>query len=173
MGVYALPFRYRSVAVEQTGERYWRTTKPVVYTDPARGLHLDVPTGYPTDFATIPQFIWWLCPTYGLYTAATILHDHLITDVLPTGQITSREVDRVFREAMQSLRVSWPRRWLMWAGVRWGALVNRKRRAGSLGTIPGVLAISLLALPFVLPAVVVLPSLILFNLLEQLTKRRH
>lgn len=169
-----MPFKYKSVAVEQSGDRLWRTTRPVVYSPPWRSKYtpplVDIPTGYVTDFASIPQFIWWLCPTYGAYTAATIAHDFLLTDVLPTGKVSSRFVDEIFRVAMKELGVSFPRRWLMWAGVRWGALINKKRRAGSLATLPGVLLISLLALPIVLPAVVVLPSLLLFWLIEKVSR---
>lgn len=154
-----MTFRYKSVAVEQTGENIWRTTKPVVYRYPFL-INISIPEGYRTDFATIPRLLWSLCPRYGLYTAATIVHDYAITDLLPKGRLTSRQVDMIFREAMRDLGVSFPRRWLMWAGVRWGAIGNRKRRSGSLGTLPGVLLVSLLALPLVLPAVALLPSLV-------------
>ncbi|WP_324278231.1 hypothetical protein [Blastococcus brunescens] len=41
------------------------------------------------------------------------------------------------------------RRWLMWAGVRWGALTSERRRSGWLMSAPGVLAITLLAAPLV------------------------
>jgi len=163
-----MPFADPRVSVTQTDGYNWRLDRQVWFSD--HGAVFIVPKGYVTDFATVPQFIWWLIPTYGNYTAATVLHDWLITYALPNRRVSSRRVDRVFREAMQSLGVSAPRRWLMWAGVRWGALGNKRRRAGSLGTFPGVLLLSLLALPFVLPALAVLPSLFLFNLLERLTR---
>lgn len=164
-----MPFRNPHVSVTQTDEHLWELDRPLEYSW-ARGWGYVVDAGYVTDFASVPRFIWWLVPTYGNYTAATVLHDALITVALPAGRTSSRSVDRIFREAMAELGVSFPRRWLMWAGVRWGALFNRKRRAGSLATLPGVLLVSLLALPFILPAVAVLPSLFLFNLLERLAK---
>jgi hypothetical protein len=74
--------------------------------------------------------------------------------MLPTGYITSRHVDRMFREAMKVSGVSIPRRWVMWAGVRLGAIGNPKRRAGSLSTFPMVLLVILLSMP-----VVLIPSL--------------
>jgi hypothetical protein len=43
------------------------------------------------------------------------------------------------------------RRWLMWAGVRWGALANPVRRPGFARDLPGVLAVSVLAVPLVVP----------------------
>lgn len=166
-------FRDHRVSVTQTSDYRWKLNRHVLYENDKTGDLLGVPEGYTTDFASVPRFIWWLVPTYGNYTAATVLHDWLITDMLPynkTIAASPQHIDKVFREAMQSLGVSLPRRWLMWAGVRWGALFNPKRRKGSLRTLPGVLGISLLALPFVLPGVAVLPSLALFGVLERVCR---
>lgn len=162
-----MKFEDPTVSVTQTDERNWKLDRELVYTDRYGCVNI-IQVGYTTDFASVPRIIWWLVPTSGNYTAATILHDFLITDMLPDRQVTPREIDTIFRDAMRELGVSAPRRWLMWAGVRWGALFNRKRRAGSLATLAGVLALSLLALPFLLPAVVLLPSLLVFSLLERL-----
>jgi hypothetical protein len=64
------------------------------------------------------------------------------------------------------------RRWLMWAGVRWGALANERRRAGWAFSAPGVLAISLLAAPLVLPpAVAILPALVVYAAAERFVSR--
>lgn len=158
-------FLLDDVSVTQVNGSAWRLDEPIAYED--RGLVYHVPSGYETDFATVPRVIWWLVPTSGDYTPATVIHDALITEWLRRGQVSSRDTDRIFREAMAALGVSLPRRWLMWVGVRWGALGNKKRRAGSWATLPGLLALSLLALPFVLPALAVVPSLVLFGLLER------
>jgi hypothetical protein len=57
----------------------------------------------------------------------------------------------------------------MWTGVRWGALFNKKRRKGSLKTLPQVLGMSLLLLPVVVtPAITIGFRLGLFWLLSQL-----
>ena len=137
------------ILVRQVDTLTWELLEPV-QVEGAAG-RWTVPAGYLTDFASVPRVAVWLIPRFGDYTAAAIVHDWLITDVLPTGEIDSREVDRVFREVMHELGVPAPRRWLMWAGVRWGALGNRARRGGWLRTLPGVLAVSALALPVVLP----------------------
>lgn len=159
-------FEDRYVSVVQTDESSWTLTTPVHY-----GQWL-VPAGYVTDFASVPRLVWALVPRFGAYTAATVLHDWLITDALPAARITSRAVDRLFREAMRELGVSFPRRWLMWAGVRWGAVANSSRRGWPwLRDLPAVLLISVLALPLLLPALVVLPSLLIFLLLDLLGRR--
>jgi hypothetical protein len=61
------------------------------------------------------------------------------------------------------------RRWMMWAGVRWGALTDDRRRPGWLFSAPGVLVISVLAAPLVVPpAVVIAPGLVVYGLAERL-----
>lgn len=160
-------FSHRYVSVVQTSETSWTLNTPVRYGT------WRVPAGYVTDFASVPRLVWSLVPRFGAYTAATVLHDWLITDALRRGRITSRAVDRTFREAMGDLGVSIPRRWLMWAGVRWGALVNPNRRDWPwLRDLPAVLLVSVLALPLFLPAVVVVPSLVICRLLDLIGRRR-
>jgi hypothetical protein len=61
------------------------------------------------------------------------------------------------------------RRWLMWTGVRWGALTTPVRRVGWERSAPGVLAISVLAAPVVVPpAVIVSLALLVYGLVERL-----
>lgn len=160
------------IQVRQVDPVSWELLAPVLV-DSAAG-HYVVPAGYRTDFASVPRVAVWLIPRFGAYTAAAIVHDYLITDALPAGTIESRDVDHIFRSVMRDLGVPIARRWLMWAGVRWGALFNRRRRGGWLRTAPGVLAVSALALPVVLPgALGVLVSLALAWLLGLPFPRRE
>lgn len=108
-----------------------------------------VPAGYITDFATIPRIAVWLIPRFGAYTKAAILHDWLLTDRL--GTVSSVDIDNLFRRALRELHVPPYRRNLMWTGVRWGALFNRKRRAGWWRTAPAVFGWSLLFLATIVP----------------------
>ncbi len=110
-----------------------------------------VPAGYETDYASIPRCISWIYPKDGPYRKAAVVHDWLITDLLPTGQIKSTRVDEIFREAMDSVGgIPKIRQWIMWAGVRIGAVVNKNRRKGSLKTLPKVLGVVALASPLLL-----------------------
>ncbi len=140
-----------------------------------------VPAGFVTDFATVPQIIQWLIPTYGKYTLAAILHDdlceklgsayakrknnneaQLIADygwvyryneglTPPEGLTSSADTDGIFRRIMRELGVSFSQRWLMWAGVRWGALVNPARRPGIVPDLPKLMLVSILAAPIIVP----------------------
>lgn len=135
----------------------WRTTAPL-FVKIAGGEGEDqqvftVPAGYDTDFASVPRITAWLIPRTGDYSPAAVAHDWLITNALRDGLIDSRSVDRAFREIMRSLGVPGPRRWLMWAGVRWAAAFNRARRAGWWRDLLPLLAVSLPVIPFVLPGV--------------------
>lgn len=126
----------------------------VVYQDGA--IVYRVPAGYVTDGASVPRALSWLYPKYGAYLKAAIVHDWLITDLLPTGQITSIKVDETFRNAMADLDIPKGRQWILWAGVRLGAIGNKNRRKGSLKTLPKVLLTILLSIPYTLP-----PSLVI------------
>jgi len=141
------------VVVEQVDARTWRLVEPVRYLG-GQGDVFSVPAGYLTDFASVPRVVVALIPVFGRYTLPAILHDRLITDYLPAGAIASVDVDGLFRRAMRELDVATVKRWLMWAGVRWGALFNRRRRAGWWRTAPAVLGVSVLAFVPVLLLVV-------------------
>jgi hypothetical protein len=143
-------FVTKEIEVRVVDDTTWALLKDVVYKD--RDTEYRVPVGYKTDFASVPRATSWLYPRTGAYSAAAIIHDWLITDMLPTGYIESNEVDRVFRQAMKELGVPFARRWVMWAGVRLGAIGNSKRRSGSLRTLPLVLLVLLASSPVVLPA---------------------
>lgn len=129
-----------------------------------------VPSGYVTDFASVPRFMQWLAPATGKYTLAAVLHDHMCdalnhrgyfhAPLRPAGElpkyVTSRDVDGLFRRVMREQGVPTAQRWFMWTGVRWGALFNNRRRPGIGKDMPLVLLWSLLALPIVLPALLVI-----------------
>jgi hypothetical protein len=139
-----------TLAVVRHGDDRWATVDPIVYDGQTERWMIE--PGYVTDFASVPPIVVWLIPRFGRYTPAAILHDYLITDVLPAGMITPNDVDGLFRRVMRELGVSTPRRWLMWAGVRYGSLFGG-RTAGWWRTAPAVLAVSVAALPVVLPGV--------------------
>lgn len=167
-----MPFVYDGrpggrVVVEQLDDTRWRLIEPVRYIGSVDTF--DVPAGYVTDFASVPRVAVWLIPVFGRYTLPAILHDRLLTDYLASGAITSNDVDGLFRRAMREMGVPPVKRWLMWAGVRWGALFNPVRRAGWARSAPGVIAVSVLALPVVgLPIAGVGVGLVLYGAAELL-----
>jgi hypothetical protein len=68
---------------------------------------------------------------------------------------------------MRELDVAFLRRWIMWAAVRWAALLKKGGTKGWWKESWRVILVSLLALPIVLPpAVLISISLLVFYLLE-------
>jgi len=162
-----MPFVPGSLTVSRVDAYGWALVDPLVYQ--GRWQRFVVPAGFRTDFASVPRVVTWLIPRFGVYTLAAILHDWLCTEGIRSGAVTSRDADGIFRRVMRESGVPVLRRWLMWAGVRWGALASERRRQGWAASAPGVLAISLLAAPLVLPpAIVILPGLLVYAVAERL-----
>lgn len=139
-----MPFIDAPLDVRKVGDRTWQLLATVSY----RGDYGDwgVPPGFVTDFASVPRLLWTLFPQSGRWDAAAVVHDCLITHGIPLGLITSNHADAEFRGALKALRVGFVRRWLMWAGVRWAAVLNPVRRPGWFRTLPQLLLVTALAL---------------------------
>jgi hypothetical protein len=146
--------------------KFWEVEHDLVY----KGRHETFTVSYPfkTDFASVPRFFVWFIPRYGRYTRAAILHDSLWARAR-TGNMAWRDADGLFRRAMHELNVPFLRRWIMWAGVRWGSLWN-VRQGGAKEwwkDAPLVVLLTLLAAPIVLPpAAVILIALVVFFVYE-------
>jgi hypothetical protein len=159
-----MPFLSSDVAVERVSDTLWQLTKPVAYQ--GRSDLFEVPAGFVTDFASVPRFVTWLVPITGRYTEGSILHDWFCVTGIETGAISAVDADGVFRRVMWEEGVPWLLRWLIWLGIRWGAAGTPARRSGWWSTAPVVIPASLVVLPILLPAVVlVLATLGLFGIL--------
>ena len=162
-----MPFVPGTLTVRRVDASTWALVDELVYQ--GRWERFVVPAGFRTDFASVPRPVTWLVPRFGAYTLAAILHDWLVTEGIRSGTVTARQADGIFRRVMRESGVPVLRRWLMWAGVRWGALTDPDRRPGWLVSAPGVLVVSVLAAPVVLPpAVVILPGLVVYAVAEGL-----
>ena len=98
--------------VTPAGDREWRLLQPFTYQGP-RGT-ITVPAGFVTDFASVPRILWALCPPFGKYTAAAVIHDYLYRERAGTRS----DADRTFLEIMIQDRTRVVRAFLMWAAVR-------------------------------------------------------
>lgn len=90
------------------------------------GVLIIVPTGFETDFASIPRFFQRLLPKLDKHRRAAILHDYLYAK-----QICERHVcDLIFLEAMEVLKVPTWKRHAMYRAVRmfgWAAWNAHKK----------------------------------------------
>jgi hypothetical protein len=160
-----VPFDSPTVTVRGGTDEWWEVVEPLVY----RGQRdtFVVPAGFRTDFASVPRVAVWLIPRFGRYTLAAVLHDWLVTEGIAGGAVSSRDADGLFRRVLRELGVPPVRRWLMWTGVRWGALVDPRRRPGWWRDAPRVLTLSVLAAPVVVPpALVIAAALAVYAVVE-------
>jgi len=98
--------------------RTWKLVKSFSYHVGSRNSRtvIKVPKGFVTDFASVPQFLWWWMPYWGKYGKGAIVHDYLYQH-----HIYSRAMaDAIFKEAMVAGKTpKWKAR-LMYFGVRIG-----------------------------------------------------
>lgn len=94
----------------------WRLLSPFVYFSQILGRHVIVPSGFLTDFASVPRVPVAFLLTGDSGHEAAVIHDWLYT----SHEVNRSTADAVFREALEAGgEPSW-RAWLMWAGVRLG-----------------------------------------------------
>ena len=63
---------------------------------------IDVPTGFITDFASVPRIFWSILPRDGKYTYPAILHDYLYW----SQTLSRKEADEIFRIGMKEFGIS-------------------------------------------------------------------
>lgn len=115
---------------------------------------ITIPGGFETDLASVPRLFWALLPPHGVYERAAVLHDwHCVQLAAGESAVSSRDVDGLFRRVAREGGAGLVARWLLWVGVRWGALANPARRAGWWRDAPLVLLLTALGLAAVLAVV--------------------
>ena len=163
-----IPMVFGRVTAAQRTDTEWELQESLVGYVRDRDIRADA--GLRTDFASVPRFFVWLLPRYGRWTKAAILHDLMWQQEVPSGRMTRREADRLFREFMRGMDVAFWRRWIMWAAVRLGALAHPDGRKGWWRDLPRIAGVAVVALPIVaLPAVTIGASLLAFYVVERLT----
>jgi len=84
-----------------------------------------VPSGFKTDFASVPRIFWAILPPDGHYTQASCLHDFLYSK-----KVRSRvECDKIFLESMKVLKVSWWKRRVIFHAVRLFGFIPWKKKS--------------------------------------------
>jgi len=164
--------RQSELVVQQIGDGEWRLERDLVWEGGSE--RFTVGAGFRTNFASVPRPFWWLIPRTGKYTKAAVLHDALWCESKkPDGErrVDPWDADGIFRRTLKELGVSQVRRYVMWAAVRWAAVL--RGRFGSRGPIQ-LIQLTLIALPaaaLLLPAgAVVAASLAIFWIVEWLVR---
>ena len=86
-----------------------------------------IPTGFVTDGASIPWFLWSILPPFGPYLPAAAAHDFLYF----AATFSRKGADQIFLRIMEDLEVPLWKRRIMYRGVRvggwWGWRKHRRR----------------------------------------------
>lgn len=151
-----MPFA-RGPVLTYVGRGRYLTVGPTEYVGGAQVL--TIPDGFSTDLASVPRLFWSLLPPDGRYEDAAVLHDWLCVQLAEAHardarpRVNERDTDGLFRRVMREGGVGLVTRWIMWVGVRWGALANPARRRGWWQDAPAVLALTAVMLAVLLFAV--------------------
>ncbi|TVZ39401.1 uncharacterized protein DUF1353 [Alteromonadaceae bacterium 2753L.S.0a.02] len=111
--------------------------KPLNYYRPEVGT-IKVPTGFETDFASIPAFARVFFAVNGKHRQASVLHDYLyskkgrVPKMVGETRFTRKQCDQEYLTAMKGTGVSFFKRWVFYGAVRLGGWIywNRKTNGG-------------------------------------------
>jgi hypothetical protein len=84
----------------------WELLKPFVYHIGSKFSrhYIRVPTGFKTDFASVPKIFRFFLPEWAKFSKAPVLHDWLYRKPIIVGkrthEISRKEADKIFLEAM-------------------------------------------------------------------------
>ena len=103
-----------SLEVERISDSTWRLLSPLIYDSALRPHVVFVPTGFTTDFASVPRLPIIYAWVGNKGQRAAVIHDCLYRRAKETRSLC----DAIFREALSLDNVGFVARWAMWAGVR-------------------------------------------------------
>lgn len=84
---------------------------------------LEIPSGFSTDFASVPRAFWGIFPPFGRYSVAAVAHDYLYS----TQALSRKAADDVFLYLMKKHNVGFVSRTIMYFAVRiFGGIAWRK-----------------------------------------------
>ncbi len=113
--------------VEPIGEKTWKLLEGFEYhvgTYPSDEI-IKVPSGFITDFVSVPKIFWSIIPPIGKYGKAAVIHDYCYA----TACYSKWKSDKIFLEGMEVLKVKrWKRNIMFGSVVLFGYWAWYKRR---------------------------------------------
>lgn len=120
MNAFADPLAVEILDKARDGRVTARLLQAFDYRPASGGEAIAVPTGFVTDFASVPWGFWNLEPPLGDAAKAAVVHDYLYARRGLDGRYSRAQADEVFRNALAALGVPRWKRSLLWAAVRLG-----------------------------------------------------
>ncbi|PHR99246.1 MAG: hypothetical protein COA78_25215 [Blastopirellula sp.] len=109
---------FASELVATAVEDGWRLERSLVYSSDFLGRKISVPRHYFTDLASVPRIFRFIVPVANAKNRkASVLHDYLCTHG-ESKNVTQRQADIVFREALGVCGIGRIRSGLMYHPVR-------------------------------------------------------
>lgn len=113
-----------SLQVSHHSDGNWTLMEPLMYESNIAKEVFTVPSGFSTDFDSVPRLPLAYLLFSGVVIEPAVIHDYLYA----TGSTSRRLADAVFLEAMEVYGITTWRRCAMWLAVRMlGWLFFRKR----------------------------------------------
>lgn len=115
MGYFKTKLIVEQISSTKADDRgLWRLLSPLIFWSDVADRLIYVPSGFQTDFASVPRLIVAFALVGDTAQKAAAVHDYLYS----THLLTRRMSDAVLLEACKVTGIPWFRRWPMWAGVR-------------------------------------------------------
>lgn len=104
------------LSVETINNEKWKLLKPLSFKSQNTGLTINVPSGFESDLASSPRFVWWFVAPWDIARSA-VIHDYMYAN---QSLYTRKEADEIFLEAMKysSPKISEFKRLFAYLGVR-------------------------------------------------------
>lgn len=107
---------------EPIKKKWFKTFRSFAYIS-KDGTRYIIPEGVDTDFASIPRAFRRVLSRTGKHDKAAVLHDYLCEYKI----VPRKMADKLFLEAMKSLKVNWLKRKIMYRGVRTYSVMTFKK----------------------------------------------
>lgn len=107
---------------EPVNKKWFTTFMPFAYIS-KDGTYYNVPVGIDTDFASIPRVFRRIISRTGRHDKAAVLHDYLCEYKI----VSRKKADMIFLEAMETLKVNWFKRKIMYKAVRTYSIATLKK----------------------------------------------
>tara|TARA_B100001750_G_C14984461_1_gene339378 strand:- start:96 stop:500 length:405 start_codon:yes stop_codon:yes gene_type:complete len=99
------------------------------------GLCIEVPIGFVSNFASVPQCLQGIIQPFGDHEKAAVVHDYLYSTEC-TIFMTRKKADVIFLHMMKELGVSYVKRTFMYRAVRlFGKSFWRHNKPGCMGSL--------------------------------------
>ena len=116
------------LVIKEIKDGFWEVQTSLDYKSDLLGKVIEVPTGFKTDFASIPRIPFIYDVLGDITHEPAVIHDYLYFIAITTRKMA----DDILLEAMKVQRIPLWKRWQIWAGVRIGGWVawNQHRKLG-------------------------------------------